>query len=330
MVSTPRPPPKAPKEKAAELPYFASVKLRAQPFGIDLHPSRKLLAAGLISGQVKLFSFDASSLAESSSARPHSDACRAVRFSADGRALFTASSDCGLQQRDVAANKPRWRQLDAHEEPINALCLTGENGVATGDDGGAVKLWDVRTRKPALSFDEHNDFISSMLYTDAKNRNTLCAAGGDGCLSVFDLRKGQLWARSDPQEDELLCLALLKGGKKLLCGGQEGVVGIYSWGNFGDVSDRLLGHPTSVDCMAAYGEDHVLTGSGDGLIRLVGVHPNKVMGVVGEHDEHTVEDLALDAEAEVLASCGHDQVRSAHPTSPPPSPHLTSPHPISH
>lgn len=58
-----------------------------------------------------------------------------------------------------------------------------------------------------------------MLYTEHKG-NTLVAASGDGCLSVFDLRAGRLLARSDPQDDELLSLALLKGGRKLLCGCQ--------------------------------------------------------------------------------------------------------------
>ena len=181
-------------------------------------------------------------------------------------------------------------------------------GIATGDDDGKVRCWDLRQHKVALSFHEHNDYIADMLYTEPKKGgHTLCVGGGDGHLAVFDLRKGQLWARSDPQEDELLCLALLKRGKKLLCGTQSGTVGIFSWGDFGDVSDRLLGHPSSVDCMLAHGEDMVVTGSGDGLIRLVSVHPNKVLGVLGEHaDGAGVEQLALNPSGEVLASCAHD------------------------
>lgn len=58
-----------------------------------------------------------------------------------------------------------------------------------------------------------------MLYTEHKG-NTLAVASGDGCLSVFDLRAGRLLARSDQQDDELLSLALLKGGRKLVCGCQ--------------------------------------------------------------------------------------------------------------
>lgn len=184
--------------------------------------------------------------------------------------------------------------------------MLGEVGVATGDDDGRVRCWDLRQHKVALEFHELRDYVADMLYTDQSKGHTLCVGGGDGHLAVFDLRAGRLWARSDPQEDEILCLGLVKRGKKLLCGTQAGVVGIFSWGNFGDVSDRMLGHPASVDCMAVCGEDMVATGSGDGLIRLVSVHPNKVLGVLGEHGDAGVEQLALNATGQVLASCGHD------------------------
>lgn len=57
---------------------------------------------------------------------------------------------------------------------------------------------------------------------------------------------------------------------------------------FGDVSDRLLGHPESVDSIVSLTEDVVLTGSSDGVIRIVGVHPNKMLGIVGQHNSMPV------------------------------------------
>ena len=78
---------------------------------------------------------------------------------------------------------------------------------------------DRKLRSNGGSRAENTDFIADMLYTEHKG-NTLVVGGGDGCLSVFDLRAGRLLARSDPQDDELLSLALLKGGRKLVCGCQ--------------------------------------------------------------------------------------------------------------
>jgi len=312
---------------------LATIKLKSQPFCLDVHPSRPLLTAGLVTGQVKLYEWMRGGGTEGEeeeedealskymskkpkattsvrwSAQPHKEACRAAMFSTDGESLFSAGGDCSLQRRDIETNKPIWRKREAHAATINSLVRLGDVGVATGDDDGAVTCWDLRAKTAALSFHENTDYVADMLYDErGSNKHTLCVAGGDGRLSVFDLRAGRLWARSDEQDDELLSIARVKHGKKLLCGTQTGVVGIFSWGNFGDVSDRLLGHPASVDCLLPHGEDAVLTGSADGLIRLVGVHPNKVIGVVGEHEnEATIEALALDAKGETLASCAHDQ-----------------------
>ena len=53
------------------------------------------------------------------------------------------------------------------------------------------------------------------------------------------------------------------------------------------------GHPSSVDALVAFDEDTVLTGSQDGLIRVISILPNRMLGVVGEHGEFPVETLAL-------------------------------------
>ena len=43
----------------------------------------------------------------------------------------------------------------------------------------------------------------------------------------------------------------------MLCGTQAGVVGIWKRGGWGDLSDRILGHPHSVDAMVALDNDVV-------------------------------------------------------------------------
>jgi WD repeat-containing protein 55 len=75
---------------------------------------------------------------------------------------------------------------------------------------------------------ENTDFIADMLYTEHKG-NTLAVGSGDGCLSVFDLRAGRLLARSDQQDDELLSLALVKSGRKLVCGCQVTTAPANAW-----------------------------------------------------------------------------------------------------
>ena len=98
----------------------------------------------------------------------------------------------------------------------------------------------------------------------------------------------------------------MKRGKKIVVGSQEGVLSLFDWGDIGDLSDRFPGHPQSVDALVALDDDILISGSSDGVIRILSVLPNRMLGVVGEHSEWPVERLALSADRGLLASASHD------------------------
>ncbi|CAJ1345102.1 unnamed protein product [Effrenium voratum] len=116
---------------------------------------------------------------------------------------------------------------------------------------------------------------------------------------------------SDFQDDELLSIAVLRRGTKVICGTQTGVLPIFSWGDFGDQKDRIKGHPMSVDAMVKLSEDGIITGSSDGKIRVVSVHSkslgSNIIGILGEHGnvEFPIERLSLSPDAQLLASTSH-------------------------
>lgn len=47
-------------------------------------------------------------------------------------------------------------------KPINALLLVDENVIATGDDEGTLKLWDMRKSTSFMSLKHHEDYISDI------------------------------------------------------------------------------------------------------------------------------------------------------------------------
>ena len=111
------------------------------------------------------------------------------------------------------------------------------------------------------------DYISGFATNVAQDH--LLATSGDGRLTVYDLRKNVLAGKSDDLDDELLSVAVIKNGRKIVCGSQNGVLVIFSWGTWGDMSDRFPGHPDSVEALLKIDEDTVLTGSSDGIVRYV-------------------------------------------------------------
>lgn len=126
-------------------------------------------------------------------------------------------------------------------------------------------------------------------------------------MSVIDFRRGKLIEVSQDQEDELLCVQVVKGGRKVVVGSQLGVLLLWTWGQWLDTTDRYPGHPESIECMVAIDDDTVITGSADGVIRIVNILPNRMIGVVGEHDDDmSVQRMAITHDKGYLGSCSDD------------------------
>ncbi|KAI2513739.1 hypothetical protein MHU86_522 [Fragilaria crotonensis] len=256
--------------------------------------------------------------------------CRSILFSHDGQNLYTGGSggdicaldadiSCSLGGSETAL---LWR-LPPRSEAVHSLKQLPTSAtcgplLCAGYENGTVRLWDTRlcgsnTSKKAcvMTWDEHEDYISGFEH-DADG-TTLLASSADCSISVMDMRKAvnpqtrsEAIRRSDDQEDEMLSIVLLKNGRKVMCGSQQGVLSVWSWGVWGDVSDRFPGHPCSIDALLKVDEDTVLTGASDGIIRLVQLHPDKLLGVLGEHDGYPVEKLQFNSDRTYVGSVSHD------------------------
>ncbi|KAJ2859550.1 hypothetical protein GGI22_002952 [Coemansia erecta] len=271
---------------------------------VAFSPKTSLVASSLITGHVFVHRYAVGGNERVLRQRTHRKSCRSVCFSGDGELLYSASKDRSWAAMDVESGSESMRIDGAHESPLNLIHYVNEQIVATGDEAGGVKLWDVRKNKPAFSYAEHVDYISDMVFNEPKRH--LLTTSGDGCLSVYDVRKTKPLHVSANQDDELLSVALMRGGSKVVVGETAGVLGIFSYGQFDDVSDRFPGHPQSIDAICKLTDDMCVTGSSDGLLRIVQLFPHRLVGVAGDHHALPVEKIVLSHDQEWLASCSHD------------------------
>ena len=136
-------------------------------------------------------------------------------------------------------------------------------------------------------------------------RERLVVTSGDGTLSVIDVRAGKSGVEvSEDQEDELLSIASVKQNTKLVVGTQLGILSLWApTKGLLDHVDRIPGHPASVDTMCTLDDDTILTGSSDGLVRVVQILPHKLLGIVADHGGMPVERIARCGNW--MASIGH-------------------------
>jgi WD40 repeat protein len=189
-------------------------KLSEAAFTFDCHPKERLIVSGTISGKVLLNMYSLDHSDEVGVDMPvaklykHKGSCRALKFSTKGNVVFSGSSDCSLVAMDLEAGEVIHSVKDAHSSPLFSMHVLSEKLVATGDDTGCIKLWDIRTFQCVMNLQENDDYISD--FADSLQKNTLLATSGDGRLVAIDLRKKGLEEKSDQMESELLCVEVIK------------------------------------------------------------------------------------------------------------------------
>ncbi|CAG8546112.1 5238_t:CDS:2, partial [Acaulospora morrowiae] len=276
-------------------------------FDLAFHPHQNIIATGLITGEVFCHRYATEANAENQnilSIRPHRKSCRGLEFNHDGTVLFSVSKDKSIQVIDLETGEILVSKSGAHEKPINRILRLNENALATGDDDGYIKIWDTRTGGELMEYSDHQDFISDFAFR-AETKN-LIATSGDGTLSVYDIRRPNFIAMSDNQDDELLSVVIIKDNRKVVAGTQSGVLNLFSWGEWEDCNDRFIGHPSSIDTIVKINEDMICTGSSDGIVRVIGILPNKFLGVIGDHGDFPIEKIQISHDNALLASCSHD------------------------
>ncbi|GAB5593574.1 hypothetical protein Unana1_08474 [Umbelopsis nana] len=285
---------------------MAKLHFKSHVFDFALHPSDHIAAVGLITGDVECYRFGQYQSDRQWGIKPTKKSCRGVEFSEDGKLyLETAQSIRLMLKLEAYYTSTQQPMTELLSSPVNKIIRLNTSLIATGDDMGIIKIWDTRSHGLIHSYSEHTDFIADMTFSSDKN--ILIAVAGDGLLSVWDIRKPKLKAMSDCMDDELLSAVIVKNEKKVVVGSQAGVLNLWSWGDWSDSNDRILGHPSSIDTICKLDEDTICTGSSDGIIRLVTILPNKFEGVIGAHGEDfPIERLRLSYDNTWLASCAHD------------------------
>ncbi|KAL8269913.1 hypothetical protein Esti_006143 [Eimeria stiedai] len=231
---------------------------------------------------------------------PHNSSCRTLRF---WEVVLSASGDGRCCVSDLSTKAIKWRSLKS-KVGFEAIEVISATAFAAADEQGRVSLWDTRQQKPSKVFAPEMSGVAGMCCVSG------CLLGaGAGHLCVWDLRKMKLKALSDSLDVDFTDLLPAKGGSKMCCSSDGGELCIFDWGDFGDYRDRITDIQTELNALAKFDEETLLAGCGDGCVRVVQLHPNRVAGIFAAHGkrEGAVEALALNCDKSLLATAAHDE-----------------------
>ncbi|MBN3297367.1 WDR55 protein, partial [Amia calva] len=298
--------PEEPKEpKIRETPE--DIQFDAIVNTVAFHPSRDILAAGDLDGDIYVYAYSCTEgeNKELWSSGHHLKSCREVAFSHDGEKLFSISKDKSVHIMDVEKGKLVTRISKAHSYPINCMLLVDENIVATGDDNGFLKVWDLRRGTAFMEMKQHEEYISDM--TIDQSKKILLTTSGDGTMGVFNIKRRRFDLLSEFQSGDLTSVSIMKRGRKVACGSSEGMIYLFNWNGFGATSDRFALKAESIESIIPITDSILCAASMDGVIRAINLLPNRVIGSIGQHVGEPIEQIAKSYEGRFLASCAHDQ-----------------------
>ncbi|EYE99641.1 WD repeat-containing protein jip5 [Aspergillus ruber CBS 135680] len=269
--------------------------------------------------------------------RRHKGSCRTLGFGIDGETLYSAGTDglvkaakaeTGVVENKIAIPTEKDGSVDA---PTVVHALSPQT-LLLATDSSALHLYDLRkpyssvSARPEQSHHPHDDYISSLTPLPASDTSTSgfskqWISTGGTTLAVTDLRRGVMM-RSEDQEEELISSTYISGlpssgssrGEKVIIGGSSGVLTLWEKGAWDDQDERIYvdrsgSEGETLEAISVVPDDlgkgkMVAVGVGTGVVKFVGIGPNKVVSSVMHDETEGVVGLGFDAEGRMVSGGG--------------------------
>jgi len=171
----------------------------------------------------------------------HTNAVLEVHWSPDGNQIYSCSADKSVCVWDSESGR-RLKKLNGHTAVVNSVQTVrrGPPLLVSGADDGTTKLWDLRDRRCAHTF-EHQYQMLAVTFDDTAER--IFAGSLDNTILVYDVRK----KGEEPEMvleghgDSITGIDLSKDGAFLLTNAMDNTVRMWDVRPFSTNKNRCVG-----------------------------------------------------------------------------------------
>jgi WD40 repeat protein/serine/threonine protein kinase len=214
--------------------------------------------------------------------RGHTKASQGVAFSADGLRLASGSWDGSIRVWDATplrgdeAQEAFTLSHGAGEVFTIAVSPDGRSVASAGFGTGGVKVWDVESRPPRLSFSLAHGLFCLAWHPDGRH---VASSGFDGkvmTVEVWDVRTRKLAFPEITTDMETYAVAFSPDGEYLVTGSGDRTVQVWN-ARTGEWIGKLGTHDQQVQGLAFSRERrHLASASADGAVKVWDWDPNRL------------------------------------------------------
>jgi len=228
----------------------------------------------------------------------HQGKVTSVSFSANGKYIVTASSDCTARLWDLSGNEVA--QFKGHQDWVTSVSFSA-NGkyIATASSDHTARLWDLSGNEVAQIKGPQNPVLSVSF---SPNGEYLATASDDGTARLWDLSGNQI-GEFKGHQDRVTSVTFSPNGQYTATASTDSTARL--WDLSGNQIAELKGHQNKVWSVTfSPNGEYIATTSSDHTARLWDLYGNQITELKGH--QGTVLGVSFSGNGEYIATASLD------------------------
>ncbi len=275
---------------------------------VAFNPDGKSLISGAYDNTVRLWDMETPD-SEPAVFPIHGGVLRSVGFQTDEQPIALGASGRIVQLWELNAPSALPEQLHGHQGTVWSLAFNSKEDeiLASGDDDGTVRLWNLNQSDTQRTLGSHLLGVSSVEF--CQEGQILASGGRDATIKLWDMQNhGELLDTLKGHEFGVNAVACSPNGKILASGSDDHTIRLWDLKNPGTVIATLRGHTDDVNSIAFSRDGSLLaSGSDDHTIRLWDLQKSETVITTLQNHKNGVNSVAFSPDGSLLASGSDDQ-----------------------